>query len=277
MIYCLLLIAWTVVTNAVHFNGGTIRWTPVNPYDNSSSVAITIIQSYWWTYSRMICATNVPISTPAYSIVNANLTCVADCSTDGGYSTKPVNILTDCNAVSSALDMMTSQRSVTITLTSGAHFYLAYQGTAWRSLYTSVATSLTWSILSFVDLRMRSDGFINTPPLARVVSPQFVVVNETAQIEIIVSDVNAGDDIRCRWSQYLTSGTVNECGGVCYPATMPSGTILSNCTLFFQGTTVGTWYAGAIQVRNATKSLEMTSPAILICCMSKKIDSRNSS
>ncbi|CAF3944198.1 unnamed protein product, partial [Rotaria sp. Silwood1] len=45
---------------------------------------------------------------------------------------------------------------------------------------------------------MRSDGFINTPPEATVVSPQYVIVNQTTKIQIPVSDANAGDDIRCR-------------------------------------------------------------------------------
>lgn len=53
-----------------------------------------------------------------------------------------------------------------------------------------------------IDLRVRHDGFINTPPVASVVSPQYAIVNQTIQINIPVSDVNAGDDVRCRWSTY---------------------------------------------------------------------------
>ncbi|CAF2938529.1 unnamed protein product [Rotaria sp. Silwood2] len=198
---------------------------------------------------------------------------------------------------------------------------------------------------------MRPDGFINTPPEATVVSPQYAVVNQTTQIQIPVSDVNTGDDIRCRWSVYTpgnrkrrqeheyegfynavtvnmqrkltadretvhirekrgrgpapdpctsscattcynkcpcrcssctdttctgtsckakyscprvtttveTPGTIpptssypnhqpiDECGGICYPSSVPSGTTLSNCTLSFKGLVPDTWYAVAIQ------------------------------
>jgi hypothetical protein len=196
---------------------------------------------------------------------------------------------------------------------------------------------------------MRPDGFINTPPVASVVSPQYAIVNTTTEIEILVSDVNIGDDVRCRWSTYTpgyrrrkrsddveehqsykyaasihdkitgneeimygrkiakrsnpctscanacmkncpcscaacagttcsgpkcmtssgcpsgtttieTPGTlaptssyphlqaIDECGGICYPSSMPNGTILSGCTLSFQGLVSGAWYAVAIQV-----------------------------
>jgi hypothetical protein len=175
---------------------------PVDPYDNSSSIAITIIQSYWWSYPTITCAANVPISTSGRSSENSNLTCVVDCSTDGGYSTEPISILTDCISVSSSLGMLTSQRSVNITLSAGAHFYLAYVGSAWAPLNYPVQSGLEWSILTFIDLRLRPDGFINTPPVANVISPQYVIVNTTAEIQISVSDVNVGDDVRCRWSTY---------------------------------------------------------------------------
>jgi hypothetical protein len=245
MLWCLLLLLYIIVIDAAHFNGGTIRWTLANPFVNSSPVSINIAQSYWWTYPTVVCSNNVPITTPTYSSGNLNLTCVANCSTNGGYYNNPVNILTDCASASSALGMMTSVRSVNIALALDAYFYLAYQGSAWRSL-NSPPTSGAWSIVSLINLQLRPDGFINTPPVGRVVSPQYVIVNTTTQIPIVTSDVNTGDDLRCRWSQ--SNSQLDECGSVCYPSSMPSGTILSNCTLTFTGLTVGIWYAAAIQV-----------------------------
>jgi len=50
-----------------------------------------------------------------------------------------------------------------------------------------------------IDLRFRPDGIINTLPTARVVSLQYAIVNRTTTITIPVSDVNSGDDVRCRW------------------------------------------------------------------------------
>jgi hypothetical protein len=361
-----LLLCCTVAIDGIHFNGGTIGWEPVDPYDNSSTVQITIMQSYSWTYPNIQCSTDVPITTPGRSSQNANLTCISDCSTDGGYSTKPVNILTDCVSVSVALNMMSSQRSVNITLGAGAYFYVSYMGSAWVALNDPAVSGLQWSITSLIDLRMRPDGFINTPPVASVVSPQYAIVNRTTQIQIPVSDVNAGDDVRCRWSKYIpgvnrrkrsnededidhgsvsymynsmntdekavrtrkrrhpggdpcipcsttcwhkcscscsgcsgttcgtkgnckdsiycpqtttvsgaptsaaptttseTPGTlattlsytvqqaIDECGGICYPGSVPTGTTLSNCTLSFIGLTPNTWYAVALQVSRDT-------------------------
>ncbi|CAF3823890.1 unnamed protein product [Rotaria sordida] len=194
-----------IFNDGKHFNGGTIRWAPVDPYDNSSSLDITITQSYSWTYPYIKCANNVPISTSGFTGANTNLICVVDCSTNGGYSSAPIDILTNCTSASSSLNMMTSERSKNITLSAGAHFYLAYRGNAWLPLNDPAQTGLEWSIVTYIDLRKRSDGFINTPPVATIVSPQYAIVNRTIQINIPVSDANVGDDVRCRWSKY-TSG-----------------------------------------------------------------------
>ena len=337
------------ITEGVHFNGGTIRWEPVDPYTNSSIVSIRIIQSYSWTYPTITCATNVPASTSGRSNLNTTLICIADCSTNGNYSLKPVSILTDCQTVSTSLGLMTSQRSVSINLTANAHFYLAYVGAAWAPLNNPEQSGLQWSITCFIDLRLRPDGFINTPPTASVFSPQYAIVNQTIQITIPVSDVNAGDDVRCRWSTYTAgsrrrrsyeeeqtshhiyqpsnnkkstlheamvhirtkrkagtdacsacssscakgcscscsgctgttcsgakcavktgcpTGTttteipgtikstisyanrqaIDECGGICYPSSVPNGTTLSGCTITFTGLVPDTWYAVSIQV-----------------------------
>jgi hypothetical protein len=334
----------------IHFNGGTITWQPIYPNSNLSAVPITISQSYSWSYPTITCATNVPASTSGRSSANVTLICMSDCSTDGGYSTKPITILTDCQSVSASLGIMTSQRSVNITLTAGAHFYLAYVGSAWRGLDSPAVSGLQWSITCYIDLRMRPDGIINTPPVANVVSPQYAVVNRTTEITIPVSDVNDGDDVRCRWSTYTpgyrrrkrsdqeehinqnyaaqtykkssddkdiihirkkryscnscgasckwtchcscsvcsgttcsgyscgtypscpsgtttlgtttieTAGTlastssyphqqaIDECGGICYPSSVPSGTTLSGCTISFIGLVPNTWYAVSLQV-----------------------------
>ncbi|CAF1176044.1 unnamed protein product [Rotaria sordida] len=191
-----------IFNDGKHFNGGTIRWAPIDPYDNSSSIDITITQSYSWTYPYVKCLNNVPISTSTWANANTNLTCVVDCSTDGGYSNTSINILTDCTSASSSLQMMTSERSKNITLFADAHFYLANRGNAWAPLNDPAETGLEWSIVTYIDLRKRPDGFINTPPVASIVSPQYVIVNRTLQIDIPVSDANANDDVRCRWSTY---------------------------------------------------------------------------
>ena len=355
MIFCLFLLFYYTIVHATHFDGGSITWRPVNPYDNSSSVTITVIQSYWWIYPATKCSINVPITTSGRANQASNLTCVVDCSTDGGYSTKPITTLTDCTSVSSSLGMMTSQRSQNITLTAGAHFYLAYVGDAWSPIGNPPVVGLEWSITTSIDLRMRPDGFMNTPPVAGITSPQYIIANRTSEIRIPVSDANAGDDVRCRWAIYtsghrrrreidelinresvtvthktlvsvnehvftrkaraihcagtcstgcgflcycsclscqgttcsgvLCSGlfgcgvgtttvdtpgplqttstypvrqAINECGGICYPSSLPSNTTLSNCTVSIKGLVPNTWYAAAIQVSKICISFKLS-------------------
>ena len=182
-----------VVIDTRHFNGGTIRWIPNNPYENSNTTTITLIQSYYWTYSEIQCANDVPISTPIRSNEISYLECVVDCSTDGSYSKNPVSTLTDCISASAAIGVLKSERSVNVTLAANAHFYASNAGTAWRSLNSPPQLGLEWSILFYVNVRKRPDGFINTPPAAQIVSPQYTIVNRTTHIRIPVSDINEVD------------------------------------------------------------------------------------
>ena len=60
-------------------------------------------------------------------------------------------------------------------------------------------------------------------------------------------------------SSYPVRQAINECGGICYPGSVPNDTTLSNCTITFTGRRAGVWYAVAIQVRisdNDTVELE---------------------
>ena len=334
----------------MHFNGGTIRWFPVDPSENKSQVNITVVQSYYWMFPGITCSNNVPATTLGRSQEATNLTCVADCTSDGDYSKNPVNTLTDCVSTSTTARLLISERSVNMTLKADAHFYASNVGNAWRSLNYPLQYLLDWSITFLIDLRRRPDGLINTPPTVHIISPQYVIVNQITQIKIPVSDANDGDDVRCRWSRYtsgyrrrrraeneevkhvrekrviktclldcltvcekdcpclctscllttcvlsntyclqsvcgpLTNTTrttkttttttfnaaltttvdtpgplkstssfpsrqaIDECGGVCYPDSLPTNTTLSDCTISFRGLIANTWYAVAIQVR----------------------------
>lgn len=251
----------------MHFNGGTIDWKPMDADSNETMVPIAITQSYSWTYPNTSCAHDVPITTPGRSNQNALLTCVADCGTNGGYSTNPVDILTDCQTSSLSLGLMTSQRTVYRNISANAHFTVSFTGRAWIDLNYPAQKNLPWSLAATIDLRRRPDGIINTPPVASVISPQYAIVNQETQIIIPVSDANSGDEVRCRWAVYTAPLTrrkrskvarsadepIDECGGICYPGSMPAGTTLSssNCTISFKGTVANTWYAVAIQVNRS--------------------------
>ncbi len=110
-----------------------------------------------------------------------------------------INILTDCTSYSASLGLVTSARSVNITLNESAYFWLANRGSQWRSLEIA-GSGAGWSIVTLVDLRRRLDGSINTPPVASIASPQYVLFNRTTAIKIPVGDINTGDNLRCRWS-----------------------------------------------------------------------------
>jgi len=200
LVWLLLVLIYTVVIKASHFNGGTIIWAPLDPSNISSPVLITITQTYSWTYPLVNCLTDVPITTSAYAAFNSTLRCLANCSTDGNYSNKPVSILTDCISSSSSLGVMLSKRSVNITFPIDTYFWICFQNASWRTLESIVNGNYNWDIVSLINLQVRPDGIINTPPVALINSPQYVIVNQTSTIIIPVSDVNTGDDVRCRWS-----------------------------------------------------------------------------
>ena len=188
----LLILIWTNALEGAHFNGGSITWKPVYPNSNSTSVLITLTQSYSWVYPTVGCSPGIP--TAGFS----NLTCVGNCSTQDGFSTMAISTQTDCISLSTTLNMVQGQRSINITLAENTYFWIGYRGSAWRALQNSAGTG--WSIVSLIDLRRRPDGLINSPPTSQITSPQYAIVNKTSIVRIPVSDVNAGDDLRCRWS-----------------------------------------------------------------------------
>jgi len=197
---CLLMIFSIDQIDTAHFNGGTITWFPVYPDSNSSSVLITVTQSYSWVYTSVPCANNI-------GTVTDTLSCVANCSTNANNTAKAISIQTDCTSYSVSLNTTFSARSVNVSVPVNTYFWIAYVGSAWRTLENSVSTGsgwsggAGWSIVSLIDLRRRPDGLINTPPTSQVTSPQNVLVNKTTAILIPVSDVNTNDDLRCRLSQ----------------------------------------------------------------------------
>ena len=223
MIYLLFILFYSyVIIETRHFNGGVINWRPIYSYANLSIVSINITQSYSWNASEVRCDIDVPISTSTRNTQVTNLTCLTNCSMDGGYSLRPVNTFTDCQTINTLMNVMTSRRSVNINLTAGAHFTISYTAGDWIPLNYPPMSGLRWSMLCSINLRQRQDGLINTPPAVSVVSPQYAIANRLTEITIPISDINVGDDIRCRWA--VRDQSVNECGGICYPSSVPNGT-----------------------------------------------------
>jgi hypothetical protein len=244
-LYLFTLLTIIVIVHGTYFEGGTISYKVVG--NNGSGLIVRITQSYTYTYPTIYCnntyiANQWALSLTGYSDANATLACIANCSTDGGYS--PVPVTSKCTDYSAAMSITVGQRTDYVILTNGSYFTAAYASSVWRnlSLPSGVSTN-NWSISTVIDLRVRTDGTWNTPPIATMISPVYIPVGVQQQISIPTIDAD-NDNVRCRFA----SGS-NECGTVCPPASLPAGTSIStDCNLTITGANADDWYYVALQV-----------------------------
>ena len=224
---------------------GTISYKVVGT--NGSQLVVQITQSYTYVYPTIYCndtyiANQLSLKLTPYADATATLNCIANCSTSGGYT--PIPVASKCTDYSVGMAITVGQRTDDVLINNGSYFVVAYAGSAFRALNlpTSGGTS-NWSISCVIDLRIRADGTYNTPPVATMISPVYIPVGVPQTISIPTIDAN-NDDVRCRFA----SGA-NECGSVCPPSSLPSGTTVSSgCTLSITGAAAGDWYAVAIEV-----------------------------
>jgi hypothetical protein len=239
----------SIVINGSHFLGGTITWHPLNESATGTPVDIVITQTYSWTYSLMPC-TDAMIATdqfvPVYAgVATGLLQCIANCgASSAGYSS--INIIPYCIDFSAPVGTTVGQRSDIVSLQSGDNFAVSFQDGAWRPLAT--APSASWSISTYINLNPRSDnGLYNNAPVATMMSPINIPVNQPTAIKVPVGDAD-GDILRCRWA--TSSNGIDECGGVCPPSSLPSNTnIYPNCTIIITGPAVGDWFGVTLMVR----------------------------
>ncbi|CAF4056468.1 unnamed protein product [Rotaria magnacalcarata] len=283
MIEIILFLCFACI-EASHFYGGTVTWKPMNNTDNGSSIAVMITQSYQWNRSHSsstFCNQSIIVNrSPLLCAGTGTLVCVTAASTCGNYTA--LDIGEYCTDFSIVADSSSGQIYNIENITAGAEFCVAYTGYAWIGLQSSscgstgkkkryygsggsgtttkrttvltttgatcYSTSAHWSIGTCVNLTVRPDGFINTPPVATVISPIDVSVDTLTTITIPVIDAD-GDYTSCRWAQ--KTGTFDECGDVCQSA--PGSTLDGdNCTLTFNstGTVVGQYYAVALMAED---------------------------
>jgi hypothetical protein len=240
------------VVHGSHFLGGTITWHPLNESETGTPVAIVITQTYSWTYSRMPCTSAMiaanQLVPPYGNIPTDMLTCISNCGAGSvGYS--PINVIPYCTDFSAPVGTTVGQRSDIVYLQAGDDFSVAFQDSAWRPLATNAGAG--WSIAATIDLQLRSDnGLYNNAPVATMMSPIYIPVNQPTAINIPVADAD-GDPMRCRWS--TSANGVDECGGVCPPSSLPPGTVIyPNCTIMITGQNIGDWFGVALMVSIST-------------------------
>jgi hypothetical protein len=128
-IFQILILVFTItIANSTHFQGGTITYKILGTYGTTASIMITQTYIYRWPLvycdNALILSQSAPnISTFASSFTN--LSCVANCSTSGGYQAVP--ILTYCTDYSSTMDISVTERNDVLNLTIGAYFTVAFQ------------------------------------------------------------------------------------------------------------------------------------------------------
>lgn len=223
-----------------HFLGGTINWRIQNSSTTSTSVTVLITQTYSWTYVPGKCENGAIANSSAVPSASGLLTCTPSCPAGFGS----VSATPGCTDVSPLNGIVVGQRSDTVIIPDGSNFSIVYTSSAWGGLTVGAGV---WSITSHVKLQRRSDnGMFNNAPVATIMSPINIQLNQPTSITVPVTDPD-GDIIRCRWA--TTSNGVNECGSVCSPGALLAGTVIyPNCTVVITGTIVGSRYAVALMV-----------------------------
>ena len=239
-----------ILVHGYHFLGGTITWRPLNESATGSPVAIVITQTYSWTQSRIPCtnadilARNLlPVGVYSY-LITQTLDCISNCGAGSAGYIAP-SVRPQCTDISSPLGTVVGQRSDIVYFQEDDDFSAAFQQNAWRPLTTAAAAD--WSISTHFIIKRRSDnGLYNNAPVATMMSPIYISQNIPTVIHIPIADAD-GDPMRCRWS--TSSNGVDECGGVCPPSSLPSGTIIfPNCTIIITGRVIGDWFAVTLMV-----------------------------
>lgn len=176
MVKCFWMILCISMVQSSHFYGGTLTWKPLNNTISNSNISVMFTQSYHWRRLQVNCDQNyVDNQSPKIPMNADRLQCVSNSC--GDYI--PLSVNGYCTDFSPILDSSSSQISDVETFANGSKFCVAYRNSAWPghqspscnySCYIDIAK---WSIGYCIDLEARSDGFLNTPPVATIVSRLF--------------------------------------------------------------------------------------------------------
>ncbi|CAF1565958.1 unnamed protein product [Didymodactylos carnosus] len=233
-----------------HFYGGSITYKPTTSFGNGDgNVTIIITQTYLWSYPTIYCNDTLVrnqalIDLLGHTGYGVNLNCISNCSTSGSY--QPVPITPYCTDYSTSLGFTIGQRLDTVNLALGSYFSVAFQSTSLPPLTLySAQDGGSWSTACTIDLSFKPNGRLNFAPIAPMPPYISIPVNGPQSIQIPVFDADS-DNLRCR---FATNSSVNECGSVCAPDSLPSSSVLfHNCTLVIVGHNANDTYAVTVQV-----------------------------
>ena len=164
-----------------HFYGGTVTWKPVNNTDMNETISIMFTQTYQWRESQTHCDESyISNQMPKIPMNSDTLQCVTvPTNSCGGYI--PVSVNGYCTDFSTFRDSSTSQISNIENITTDSQFCVTYTDSTWPGVQSSICgfscyvDNGKWSIGCCVDLTPRPDGFINTPPVATVISRMGII------------------------------------------------------------------------------------------------------
>ena len=175
--FCLIVVWYFSTIHSSHFYGGTVTWRPINNTDFGSIIRIIFTQSYQWKESATYCNQSLIFVYPPVSVNPDILQCVSPTSLCGGYTTLSTQgYCMDSNLIS---DTRSSYILHTENITIGSKFCVAFQNIYWMVLQAPSCTtscplsSAGWSIGSCLDLTIRPNGFINTSPIANMISRMY--------------------------------------------------------------------------------------------------------
>jgi len=185
---------------STHFYGGTVTWKTLNNTDLDLIIPVMFTQSYQWRRSAAVsyCDESYVLNqSPMIPTTTSILQCVTSpASSCGGYI--PLSTAEYCTDFSTFVDSSSGQISEAVNVTIGSNFCVAFQSGSWIPLETNCGTSVTntpntstvstttmpscynagalWSIGCCIDLSIRPGGFINTPPVATIISRMYILL-----------------------------------------------------------------------------------------------------
>ena len=165
------------------------------------------------------------------------------------FTSLPATVI--CTDFSPILNYSSGERYSVLTLPVNRSFVIGFYGSAWIRL--ALKGYGDWQVTGRIDLTVRPDGKINTPPMGNVLPITLRQMNRTYYQTIVVADIDVGDTVRCRWAVNngsLNSNGYDECASVCAP-TLPAGYMLfpDNCTVAFTVNDTG-YFAMTIQIED---------------------------